>query len=213
MALPTNMIRGTVAQGGKVEPIKSFLVWEITVRRSPTNSGSWLQLSTTLQFLSTMGQVNWLGENYVCFAMHDLIFHLIVTSYLYCQLHSLCNIIRIIFWTINDTFNHSMHPVGGCGDLQRARCFRTVFCRLKKITHGEEPRAMKRHDGQRCLIPLWNPSPMAGTLPFCSLDHQPLQSQMIFIQIPNQPISAFCRGSCFWNGHKVSFSWWERESS
>ena len=141
MALPTNMIRGTVAQGGKVEPIKSFLVWEITVRRSSTNSGSWLQLSTTLQFLSTMGQVNWLGENYVCFAMHDLIFHLIVTSYLYCQLHSLCNIIRIIFWTINDTFNHSMHLVGVCGGHQRARCFCTIFCRLKKSlmvrSHGQ----------------------------------------------------------------------------
>ena len=91
-----------------------------------------------------------------------------------------------------------MHLVGGCGDLQRARCFRTVFCRLKNITHGEEPRAMKRHDGQRCLIPLWNPSPMAGTLPFCSLDHQPLQSQMIFIQIQNQPISACCWGSCLY---------------
>ena len=40
------------------------------------------------------------------------------------------------------------------------------FLQTEKITHGEEPRAMKRHDGQGCLIPLWNPSPMAGTLWF-----------------------------------------------
>ena len=43
----------------------------------------------------------------------------------------------------------------------------------------------------------WN-SLIWVTTPFCSLDHQPLQSQMIFVQIQNQPISACCWGSCLY---------------
>ena len=43
----------------------------------------------------------------------------------------------------------------------------------------------------------WN-SLIWVTTPFCSLDHQPLQSLMIFIQIQNQPISACCWGSCLY---------------
>ena len=148
MALPTNMIRGTLAQGGKVEPIKSFLVWEITVRRSSTNSGSWLQLSTTLQFFRPLAKLIGLDRTMFAFATHDHIIHVIVTSYLYCQLHSHCNIIRIIFWTKDDTFNDSMHLVGVCGGHQRARCFCTIFCRLKKSlmvrSHGQWKEMMGR---------------------------------------------------------------------